>query len=162
MKTPFCLLLTVLLFALCGCGKDPLNELPPATQIGANTFGCKVNGVVYKTSGPWKWNMIWFAEGVKAEYRYGEMTIVADCIRPNRGRVGFIFKYDGGIGKYTDIRYIHKHSKSYVNITKFGNGIISGTFNIVEVEDEVIGEEPVLTYYTDGRFDIQTNTGIFD
>ena len=30
---------------------DPIDQLPPATQIGANTFGCLVNGKVYVPKG---------------------------------------------------------------------------------------------------------------
>jgi hypothetical protein len=46
--------LTLLIFSilLLGCDKDdkpsnPIDQLPPATQIGAGTFGCLVNGVPY-------------------------------------------------------------------------------------------------------------------
>jgi hypothetical protein len=40
-----------ILFASCVKTPTPPSEpqLPPITNIGANTFGCKVNGVVYKT-----------------------------------------------------------------------------------------------------------------
>jgi hypothetical protein len=37
-----------------GCQKadsDPVGQLPPATQTGANTFGCLVNGQSYTPSG---------------------------------------------------------------------------------------------------------------
>ena len=36
------------------CRKDPINpidELPPETQTGANTFGCLVNGQIFKPGG---------------------------------------------------------------------------------------------------------------
>jgi hypothetical protein len=36
---------------LFGCNKTKTAVLPPATTTGANTFGCKVNGVVCATSG---------------------------------------------------------------------------------------------------------------
>jgi hypothetical protein len=46
--------LALLIFSilLLGCDKDdkptnPIDQLPPATQIGAGTFGCLVNGVPY-------------------------------------------------------------------------------------------------------------------
>ena len=47
----------LLLFALLGlsqCKKNdpaPLDQLPPATQTGANTFGCLVNGQVWTPRG---------------------------------------------------------------------------------------------------------------
>lgn len=31
--------------------RDPADQLPPATQTGANTFGCLVNGQPYTPSG---------------------------------------------------------------------------------------------------------------
>jgi hypothetical protein len=31
--------------------KNPTDELPPETQTGANTFGCLVNGQVFKPGG---------------------------------------------------------------------------------------------------------------
>ena len=45
--------LLVLLFTIVSCNKDddkpsnPVDQLPPATQTGAGTFGCLVNGVPY-------------------------------------------------------------------------------------------------------------------
>lgn len=47
-------LLLPLLGALLGCRKDvpsPVDQLPPATQSGANTFGCLVNGQAWTPSG---------------------------------------------------------------------------------------------------------------
>ncbi|HUZ58957.1 MAG TPA: hypothetical protein VMU83_09260, partial [Hanamia sp.] len=34
-------------FALAAKKNLPPNVLPPITQTGANTFGCKINGVVW-------------------------------------------------------------------------------------------------------------------
>lgn len=51
MKYFFLLLLTAI--TLIGCSKDdkqsqdPLSQLPPATQIGANTFGCLLDGEAF-------------------------------------------------------------------------------------------------------------------
>lgn len=47
MKTRVNLLLVTALLALSQCKKndpDPVSQLPPATQTGANTLGCLVNG----------------------------------------------------------------------------------------------------------------------
>lgn len=44
------------LFTESSCHKskpsNPLDQLPPATQTGANTFGCLINGEVFKPKGP--------------------------------------------------------------------------------------------------------------
>lgn len=45
------LLITISIFGLSGCSKDDAqteaSKLPPETQIGANTFGCIINGQVF-------------------------------------------------------------------------------------------------------------------
>lgn len=53
MRHIFNLLAAVILFTACGCSKDNLQEqLPPATQTGANTFGCLFNGKVFTLASP--------------------------------------------------------------------------------------------------------------
>ncbi len=54
MKTK--LLTLLLITALFACKKDdddqtPIEQLPPATQVGANTAGCLVNGVAFLPKG---------------------------------------------------------------------------------------------------------------
>lgn len=46
MKT-ILILCTAFLFAACACTKKAEKQLPPATQTGANTFGCTLNGQVF-------------------------------------------------------------------------------------------------------------------
>lgn len=48
------MLLALPLALLLGCKKDtsaPVDQLPPATQTGANTFGCLVNGQAWTPKG---------------------------------------------------------------------------------------------------------------
>lgn len=49
----FLLAATLLVFVQCKKDKDktPLEQLPPETQTGANTFGCLVNGEDFKPGG---------------------------------------------------------------------------------------------------------------
>jgi len=48
MKRILLLLLTTFTLSCCNNDDDnpqnPLDQLPPATQTGANTFGCLING----------------------------------------------------------------------------------------------------------------------
>lgn len=70
----FCLLsLSVLLLTSAKCRKDknnnPIDQLPPETQTGANTFGCLVNGEVFKPGG--------------AQLNGGSLNSVYQFIMPN-------------------------------------------------------------------------------
>jgi hypothetical protein len=53
LKTlPSCLLAALLLCSQCrSADPDPVDLLPPATQTGANTFGCLVNGQAWTPRG---------------------------------------------------------------------------------------------------------------
>ena len=57
MKTKLLLYPALLLLTQCSKCKndpqpnDPASQLPPATQTGANTFGCLVNGQPYTPKG---------------------------------------------------------------------------------------------------------------
>ncbi|MBY0478803.1 MAG: hypothetical protein K2Q24_14235 [Chitinophagaceae bacterium] len=52
LQLPALLLLLVSFFSFSKCNKEPLPpQLPAETQTGANTFGCKLNGVVYTPRG---------------------------------------------------------------------------------------------------------------
>ncbi len=159
MKKIIFLSLAAFLFIACGCTKDKLDELPPATQTGANTFGCKINGVVYRCSGYWSPNMIMMSEGLEVKYENGVMNIVAHFVKPEERIFNLYFAYDGGVGEYRNIKWVVPGSNSYISINKFENGIMSGTFNIVINASEDNNSEDT-NYYTDGRFDIQTNTNI--
>ena len=44
-------LLVALLLLAMGCKKNEINALPPATQTGANTFGCLVDGKAWVPDG---------------------------------------------------------------------------------------------------------------
>jgi hypothetical protein len=50
----FILVCTILFCTKCNCNKNvtsPENQLPPATQTGANTFGCLINGRPFVPAG---------------------------------------------------------------------------------------------------------------
>ena len=151
-------MLTVLLFALCGCGKDPLNELPPATQTGANTFGCKVNGVTYKCSGHWDFKNFLTLEGVCGNYANGEFAIYALIYDPHY-KITFKFNcIKNTIGVYReDIRLgsggeLVDGFDSKIIVTRFDDSVISGTF---QMKFQFDGNENRSYEYTEGRFDIK-------
>ncbi|WP_298392844.1 DUF6252 family protein [Flavobacterium sp.] len=55
MKKLILLLLTTFIFSCCNKDDDQpkaeIDKLPPATQVGANTFGCLLDGVAFKPGG---------------------------------------------------------------------------------------------------------------
>ncbi|MDO5665079.1 MAG: hypothetical protein Q4G63_07475 [Bacteroidia bacterium] len=157
MNTKLILLLTIALFLIggMGCEKDTANELPPATQVGANTFGCKINGVVYKCSGPWNPKGFLSSEGVYYQIYGDEITINALTKNPdNNISIKFNCKEKrSGIYKEQIKLYNGRPiegSDSKVIITRIDNYIISGIFQMdIQFSD---GE---IWYITEGRFDIK-------
>ena len=157
--------LVMFLLSGIGCTKeDDINELPPATQEGANTFGCKINGVVYKCSGYRgdTWAFIRF-DGVSGYYVDGQFNINASISKNeiHKGRqIGISFNcienqpdiYREGI-KY-QLQSPMEGYDSKVEITRFDKDVIAGTFQMkVQFDDD-----PDRTYeITEGRFDIKRN-----
>ena len=59
---------------LCTCSKDklsPLEQLPPITSRGANTFGCKINGKVWLPSKRPKGDLPQIEGGIVERYANG-------------------------------------------------------------------------------------------
>ncbi len=51
MKYILIIIAAISIFASCTKDKQTEDQLPPATQTGAGTFGCKINGKVYVPKG---------------------------------------------------------------------------------------------------------------
>jgi hypothetical protein len=51
MKTKLFIIIPLIFLLISSCKKHEDNELPAATQTGANTFGCKINGVNWVANG---------------------------------------------------------------------------------------------------------------
>lgn len=158
-------------------GFDP-TVLPPITTIGANTFGCKVNGEVWVAEVPVNWHglvPLW------AEYR--EQGLKIGATRKPESAQGWIYQsinlysfgpinsdtlflddpyeppYNGmtkPTGRYADIRqncelWTDSINTGFIHFIRFDsiNEIISGTFEFTAVEE---GCDTVRI--TEGRFDI--------
>lgn len=84
---------------LCsGCKKADRPQLPDATNIGARTFGCKVNGRIFKTSGypPNTWSN----SGVLFN-SHADNSISIDARQESpREFIYFRFKFKDSIGSY--------------------------------------------------------------
>ncbi len=161
--------LALLLSATIGCEKDEI-KLPPATQTGANTLGCKINGKPFATTRKYSGGGIlaFPSYGVEVGYSYTNddtLFIYAkdygNGTRKSQRSVFFSFKYDKGLGKYTNIKNVVEGTNSYVEITRFSDGIISGRFEITKIHKIILKDEnhvkndTLITKYTDGRFDVR-------
>jgi len=154
-----------------GCKKDDEPELPGPTQTGARTFGCKVDGRPFVTSGDQDAN--WSKSGV-VYFLYTDGSISVDARQANpREYIRFRFKFNNAPGTYylndlfqykgfyTDLRSgstainggnEYKTSDvntGQINITHYDGDIIAGTFSFKAANDS--GE---IVHLTEGRFDI--------
>jgi hypothetical protein len=172
MKT--LIITTIAIILLASCVKAPPEptepQLPPITTIGANTFGCKVNGVVIKTE---RQPDFLSNEGVKFIYTgtpKKELTIYATTKNPVRyfqiqikiansilgihkaneiNSFGETTSY--GLGRANDTLPANvniTNSTIDINGAKSGD-ILSGTFDIK------LADNTTIYHLTEGRFDIK-------
>jgi hypothetical protein len=168
MKAFFMLFVSLSLFTSFSCKKD---DLPKATQTGANIIAAKVNGKVWEKKACW--SCIGGGTGLRVNYDdrnffgiSGEQKdenkdIVITLVIPNLKSIGayplsgegknqgFLSNYSNGSIKYAT----SGNNNGTITITKLdlANKIISGTFEFT-AEDE---NNPANTIkVTDGRFDV--------
>ena len=167
MKTKILILLLIVTIATGACKKEKLTK---ETQIGANTFSCKINGKVYKvkpdflsetlTGGIYlrstqKYELS--LEGVMFNGEKSDYTISLGI--PEFASAGFFDLRDNNICYiYTNVngnQYTSKISKEgYINIKyiDYSNRICAGTFEFVGVN---INNPNDKIYVTEGRFDVK-------
>ncbi len=168
MKTILFFLLPFLLVA-CTCTKNAEKQLPPATQTGANTFGCKINGVPYVVTGkmqnpggPISTSGILYvissspnevyistkdinSRQVKITFPYTE-----EILKPGVYTEGLSFAY---YTNYTTTLMPGKESK--ITVTRYDTEVLSGTFELYFVykfQGPPYGQQDYII--TEGRFDI--------
>ncbi len=143
-------IIILLAVLLSSCSKYDQDILPPVTQIGANTFGCKIDGKSFYVNT--NCNEQFFSKEelnyVSMKYDSTTSTIKVRAYSYDI-EVDFSFKYDGGIGKYTNIKDALTDSESYIHITRKDN-VFSGYFEITYPN----------VRYTEGRFDFKIKNGI--
>ncbi len=169
MKNLLFLILTVL--TLTSCDKDDnkpkteLEKLPPATQTGARTFGCLLDGVafipgnenlakdcVYQYVNGYYFSLQGTTYVNKESFRLGLST---DNLKIEEGKTYTLQnKIDGNAsGKYFDDfgNYTTLTEKGEMTITKLDltKNIVSGTF-FYDIKDS----NGILHKITNGRFDM--------
>lgn len=165
------------LLIIAGCKKDPLSRLPGATQTGADTFGCLVDGMAFYPKAP----LFSFGTTLSVEfgqrnfhvhalmkvdkktvYYYFTVDLATDSISLKQGMtypLGSISK-DKFIGKYS-LAKEYPDEKDYqtgdsykgrLTVTKIDSikRFISGTFSFDASTNQ--GET---AHVTDGRFDLK-------
>lgn len=156
---------------------NPFDQLPPATQTGANTFGCLVNGKVWIPNGYFSpypnyrvivdpnfsdgnvdIRLYRIANGIRED-----ISIASDSIKTvgiykinDNGRTQHRFQKSSEdlSVQYCEIFYGGIfHRQGYLNITKFdlNNGIISGEFEIQAININCGYGDTIKI--TKGRFD---------
>jgi len=168
-------LLIITTFLAC-CNKDdnpiptnPVDQLPPATQTGANTFGCLLDGQVFKP-GLTNNSLDCVYQNINSEYYFSlqgnrrdsnNNLIRLGCSTQNLQIIeGQTYqlkeRIDGNAnGKYffnLDFIYTTSTEVGELKITKldFTNNIVSGTFWF-DVKDN----KGVIHQIRNGRFDMQ-------
>ena len=167
MKKTFLLLFLICIF---GCDKDdkpsnPIDQLPPATQTGAGTFGCLVNGVPFVDNSGF-FNC--FYQLVDGEYYFG-ITAKSKILNLRQINIGslkktLIINEDISLNNYVDnefyaeISYENQSIGAWTTSTSdgilrvqkfdFEENIISATFNFT-----IFDEFGYKYEITQGRFD---------
>ncbi|MDQ3073431.1 MAG: DUF6252 family protein [Bacteroidota bacterium] len=158
------------LLLLAGGCKKPDNKpkepmLPPATQTGAYTFGCRVNGKIWLP----KTNSLKLP--LRVQYHNGELHIDATKIQDDtQSFIGFTYlsgvttpgiypiRYRPNqgdksvIGFYSELKdyYADSAGSGFLTITRLDTAeeVISGTFHF-----DAFSDDGDTLHITDGRFD---------
>ena len=174
MKTPINLLLIILFLSFNSCSQEdncenPTDCLPPATQTGAGTFGCLINGEPFvDISGRFNcfYQLVdgkyYFAIGAEDNDRLPQNIYLSlNALELKEGKLynlnldiensayagaGFTFSIGDSFGVYTN-----SQNTGEMKITKFDleKRIVSGTFSF-KLEHPKTGE---IVKITNGRFD---------
>ena len=166
---------------LIACEREapqPVDQLPPATQEGANTFGCLVDGEVFLPK-----NDDIFRTGYSASYSYGSRSGSARIVAYNDDLgVGFEFAFENTLFEPTYYSlpsydtlpnttiipnpeillrkdnfhpFDYRLQKGFINITALDTldvRFVSGTFSFEFVHEN---DDNDTVSMTDGRFDLK-------
>lgn len=166
----FLLLLPLIAALLLGsCKKDkvaPKDQLPPATTSGANTFGCLVNGELWKVEtasqlvADWTTSdVLYFVAGFNSKDGYKKISLIfPDTTHAFAQKSGVQALVKSGVnGNYASLWPPNKYYgpeklvSGTVNLSRldYHAGIIAGTFSFV-----MAGGPGDTVRVTEGRFDI--------
>lgn len=167
MKKLLLLLLTTFSLSCCNNDNDkpqnPVDQLPPATQTGANTFGCLINGEPFVVSNTSNQSAIYQGNLLQISATFensnSDQSIAFNLLNPLNINETYTFNNNAYKAGYSyisnNITCIYDFDKTYqgvINFTKIDtiNFIVSGTF-----EFSTITENCQDIKITNGRFDLQ-------
>jgi len=175
MKGIVFFVISVALIVFFGCGKDQVAQglaLPPITDTGANTFGCKINGNIWTP-----YHEIGFPLPLSSDYGYDRFSFMKIfSINARNGRMFQKSWIELSVGnvKDTGIYFINNTSipvsmtyydevkdynsygaDNYVRFTRFDTikKIFSGTF-LFSVRSDTSGNPNTKFRITEGQFDV--------
>ena len=146
----------MLCFCFAQCKKtntpDPAEQLPPETQTGAFTFGCKVDGKIYTANGK---DGLLASQYVKYGY-YVDSTIIISISNTNSKFNLYVkMKYKGSLGYHNTLGY-YRGGQFFDN----SNGTIPGNSNTYYTNDTLIGNfnikyfSPIAEQILSGTFEM--------
>ncbi|PQV51603.1 hypothetical protein CLV33_101529 [Jejuia pallidilutea] len=151
------LMLSLMLLSTTSCKDDddtpidPIDQLPPPTQTGENTFGCLVNGEPLSTTNSNNMTAIYQGGFIQLG---GIYMLVSEPIEINReysllGDARFIEDDDGPAKCYYDFENTYEGFIIFSKVDRT-NHIISGTFEFSTTKENC---ETLIV--TNGRFDMR-------
>ncbi|CAN5282363.1 hypothetical protein BH23BAC2_BH23BAC2_26830 [soil metagenome] len=179
MKTPINLLLLILFFSFNSCSKqddcdNPVDCLPPATQTGANTAGCLVNGEVFLPGG----KSLGSGSVLKAQYVFHNGSYIFGVSIRNRNGQNRMIQIESRNNKLEEGgKYFLKQNTDTTSsgLYLLGGGLvdafittnqISGEFKITHLDEtsriisgtfwfDAVNNEGEIVQVREGRFDVR-------
>ena len=172
MKKTILLLLTTLTLSCCNKDDDkptnPVSQLPAETQVGANTFGCLINGEPFVVSNTSNQTAIYQDGGLliggqkNINNNFSQVSVfisetsIGEIISENNSYVlnsNTVPKGEYYIENQNCFYFTSSNYSGSITITKLDNinFIVSGTFEFKSISDNCEG----IIDITNGRFDLQ-------
>jgi len=165
-KIIICFTVLIAFFTSYSCNKKSSKCLPPITQNGANTFGCKIDGEIYAVTGIYESNSVSCGEGNQVLIGFEKSINSSNCddyINFNDITITLMDSLQIGnfqltyFGKNRATAYKTLPTVYYTTDTSHNGGlkitrsdnIIAGTFWF-----DAKGNDGTTIHVTDGRFDI--------
>lgn len=168
------LLFTISLTLSC-CNNDdgnnsqnPIDQLPPATQTGENTFGCLLDGEVFIPSGGnnpldcvYQFVNGGYYFGLQGNKRDEDNNLITIALGTNNLEITEGVSYNllenitgnaYGVYSFFQVNYTSQSHTGQITITKLDteNQIVSGTFFF-----DILDSQGNVRTVSDGRFDMQ-------